>query len=105
MFKRIFLRTPKHKTARVKRIAEEDVLRESVTQTPGYAGKHYLIYVDTTQPEYKIRVNTYFTRTDGKIELLNSYDCGLCFDLTEYQKLSDNDIEKQAYNCWMTGAH
>ena len=92
------------KNRRLQYISANAVLKEAVTGE--YYGKvSYIIYKDENAEDFKIRLNTYYKRASGNTyELLNSYDCGLCQDLNEYEKLSEEEIENRAYNCYMTGA-
>lgn len=92
------------KNKRVKYITPYAVIKEGVTEKEGYGGVNYLIYADYGEDEFKIRINTCFKMNGDKTELLNSYDCGLCRNIAEFEKLSSDEIERMAYNCYMTGA-
>lgn len=85
-------------------MSADAVLKEAVTDKD-YSGVSYIIYKDSNAKDFKIRLNTCCKRAeDDMFELLSSYDCGLCLNLNEYEKLPEEEIENRAYNCYMTGA-
>ncbi len=81
----------------------ENIIEESETKTRGFCNKRYLVYVHPYDSCRKIHVNTYYRIQGQTAELCIHYDRGLC-GLTDYEKLSRKDIERQAYDSWMDGA-
>ncbi len=85
-------------------IPADNVIEESITESPGYGSKPYLAYLSPDDSRQKIRVNTYFLPQGGNVRLCVCYDRGLCNTLEEYRRLPLSYIESMAYGSWMDGA-
>lgn len=80
------------------------IIKESRTTKPGYCDKKYVIYVNPKASGRKIRVNTDYYKNENVLKLCRYYDRGLCNTIEEYENLTLEDIESQAYGSWMDGA-
>jgi hypothetical protein len=85
-------------------ISIDNIIKESITENPDYCNKQYIIYINPNNSHKKIRINTYYLPQETKIKLCMHYDRGLCDTIEEYQSLSQEYIESQAYGSWMDGA-
>jgi len=85
-------------------LSVECIIREARTTKPEYLDLKYVIYFDSTNRSKKVRVNTYYLCSGGKIQLCRYYDGGLCRTPEELEQLDLDYIEAQAYNAYMNGA-
>ena len=82
-------------------ISTDNIIKESITEIPGYCDKKYIVYISPYDTAKKIRINTYFLQQRTKVKLCIYYDRGLCDTLEEYNNLPIEYIESQAYGSWM----
>ena len=85
-------------------ISVDNIIKESRTEKPGRCDKQYIVYLNPDDSHEKIRVNTYYRLQGKTVSLCTYYDRGLCDTLEEYNRLSVDYVERQAYNSWMDGA-
>ena len=85
-------------------ISLEDIVKESITTKSGYYDKRYIIYINKNEKRQKVRVNTDYYRIGNAFKLCRHYDRGSCDSMEEYENLSLEYIESQAYGSWMDGA-
>ncbi len=65
-------------------------------------GHNYIVYC----LNQSVNVNTYYKNVGKDLyDCCAYYDRKLCRTVSEFQKMSKERIEAQAYNSWMDGAH
>lgn len=85
-------------------ISANDIIKEAKIENPDYCDEKYIVYISQNDSINKVHINTNYTMHKSRVNLCIHYDRSLCNSLEEYNTLSLEYIEHQAYFSWMDGA-
>ncbi len=84
------------------KIPEENILMFSTTRDT-LCNHSFIVYIDNLKGD--IRVNADFRKSDsGNYICCKLYDRPLCNTVSDFKKMTTEEIENQAYGAYMDGA-
>ncbi|MDO4864474.1 MAG: hypothetical protein Q4A05_09920 [Ruminococcus sp.] len=91
----------KAKTSRAPEAAEGRIKQSDIISGGSAGGHSYIVYRSGSS----VIVSTDYTAVGGGYNSTPSYERVLYGSVEEFRKMKKEDVEFQAYNAWMDGAH